>query len=208
MDVSIPCSHCGAPVRTGDDFCQRCGGAISTDLKAALSQRLEASDFETAKHLGHVRQARGAIATLAVLYVIGGLFAFYLAFQTAQQALSNLDGLAASSIVPQAIDGVTYTAGELRRMVEREPYQVLGLNLLLAAIMFGLFLWAKRAPLPAVMTALAVFATVQVGNALIDPKTIIQGVVIKIIAIVLLIRGVRSALAARAIERSIAARPA
>ena len=201
MDVSVPCDKCSKPIRLGDDFCEACGEKVDGTLKDALRQRLEGSDSEAAEAAKHIKSARQAIVALAVLFVLGGVVMFVMAQSTAEKALHNLDGLDADMVFPQAIDGVTYKVGELREMIEAEPYQILVLNLFLAAVMAGLWVWAKRAVLPAVVTALAVYVAVQVGNVVMDPKTIVQGIFVKVIAIIVLVRGVRSALAARAIER-------
>ena len=66
--------------------------------------------------------------------------------------------------------------------------------------MAGLWVWAKKSLLPAILVALAVFVTVHVASAIIDPKTIVQGIIIKIVALVALTRGVKAALAARRLE--------
>lgn len=66
--------------------------------------------------------------------------------------------------------------------------------------MGGLWVWAKKSVLPAILVALAVFATVHVASAIVAPKTIVQGIVIKIFAVIVLTKGVRAALAARRLE--------
>jgi hypothetical protein len=135
-----------------------------------------------------------------VLFAIGGVFMGLMAFTQSRTALSNLNGLDADMMYPEPIEGELVTVAQLRDMIENEPFQLLALNLFLAALMLGLWWWAKSSVLPAILVALAVFVTVHVASALVDPKTIVQGVIIKIIAVVLLTRGVKSALAARKLE--------
>jgi hypothetical protein len=125
---------------------------------------------------------------------------YFIAQGTAETALNNLRGLDAAMTYPQEVQGQTVTVGRLREMVESEPRQLLLLNIFLAGLMGGLWLWAKKSVLPAMLVALAVFATVHVASAMMDPKTIVQGIYIKIFAIVVLTRGVRAALAARKLE--------
>lgn len=81
-----------------------------------------------------------------------------------------------------------------------EAWQILGVNLFLALVMLGLWLWSKRSLLPAIIAALAIYVTVILGSALVDPKTIIQGIIVKFLVIGALIKGVQSALAARRFE--------
>lgn len=200
MKVSIMCSACNGEVRPGDQFCESCGAKVTAEQQDALRQRLEHSNTEMAQHMKHVRAARQAIIVLAVLFVFGGLVVGFMAFSQSQTALSNLRGLDPDMLYPEPINGKVVTVGELREMVENEPFQLVGLNVFLAALMVGLWRWAKSSVLPAILVALAVFVTVHVASALMDPKTLMQGVVIKVVAVVLLTRGVKSALAARKLE--------
>ena len=96
------------------------------------------------------------------------------------------------------INGRQYTVGELRKQLEWEPWGILAVNFILAAIMIGLSFWARRSPLPAVLIATATYAVVIVANAIVDPATIGQGMIMKIIVIGLLVKGIRAALALRA----------
>ncbi len=66
-------------------------------------------------------------------------------------------------------------------------------NFVLAATYFGLWIWAKSRPLPAAMTALILFLTLQAINLAISPLSILQGIVVKIIILGVLIRAVTSA---------------
>jgi cytochrome bd-type quinol oxidase subunit 2 len=202
MKVSISCAGCGGEIRPTDEFCESCGVRVTDDQKLALSERLEASNHEMAQHMKHVRSARQAIMLLAVLFVLGGVVMFFMAKGNSDEALRSLRDLPSDTVLPEPINGKMLTVAETRRMVENEPLQVLGLNLFLAALMAGLWVWGKKATLAAILVALAVFVTVHAGSALVDPKTLVQGLAVKIFAIVVLTRGVRAALAARKTEQT------
>jgi hypothetical protein len=199
--VSVPCDSCSANVGIGDDFCPSCGAEVSADLKRALHERWEASDSSAAERAKHIRSASHMIAILAALFVLGGLLMFYTSGKEATEALQQLQGLPDEMVFPEPIMGKTLTVAEVRQTVEREPYLVLGLNWLLALIMAGLFLWSRRSPFPAVIAALAVFVVVHVANAVVDPVTIVKGIILKVIAIIALVKGVRAGFAVRALER-------
>jgi predicted RND superfamily exporter protein len=141
------------------------------------------------------------IAILAALFVLGGLLMFYTSGKEATEALQQLRELPDEMVFPEPIVGKTLTVAEVRQTVEREPYLVLGLNWLLALIMAGLYLWSRRSPFPAVIAALAVFVVVHVANAVVDPVTIVKGIILKVIAIIALVKGVRAGFAVRALER-------
>jgi hypothetical protein len=199
VEVSVPCGACGKPVRGGDEFCEACGAQVAPELKAALRARLEASDLGFALHAKQVRNAQSTIGVLSVLFVLGGALFFFITKGQADDALAKLAGASDTAPLAETVAGAS-TVGELRAALAREPYQVLGLNLFLAVVMLGLWFWSKRALLPAIIAAFGIYVTVIVGSALVDPKTLVQGIIVKIAVIVALSKGVQSALAARKLE--------
>jgi hypothetical protein len=70
-------------------------------------------------------------------------------------------------------------------------------SLVLVAIMAILAVWAKKAPLAALVVATATYCVLIVTSAIVDPRTIAQGLILKIVVITLLVRGIKSALALR-----------
>lgn len=202
MEVSIPCINCVEVIRPTDEFCQGCGTQVTGYQKARLLERLEIHDTRMALHMKHVRAARQGIITLGVLFAIAGLVMYFMAKSESDSTLVTLRSLPEDMTYPELINGESLTIAEVRTMIEREPLQILALNLVLAAIMAGLWVWGKKAALPAIIAALAVFVTVHVANALVDPASIVQGLAMKIIGTVILVRGVRSGLEARRIEQT------
>jgi hypothetical protein len=198
-EVSVPCGACGKPVQGGDEFCEACGAKVSPELKAALRDRLEWTDLGYALHKKKMTSAQSTIGVLAILFVLGGIVFFFIARDQASDALVRLAGAGDAEPLVETIAGAT-TVGELRSALTSEPYQVLGLNLFLAAVMGGLWYWSKRALLPAIISALGIYIAIQVASALYDPKTLMQGVLLKIIITVALVKGVQSAFAARKLE--------
>jgi hypothetical protein len=71
------------------------------------------------------------------------------------------------------------------------------INIALAAMMVALHVWSRRSPLPALVTGLAIFVTVHAVNAVLDPKTLFMGLIIKVVAIVAFAQGIRAALELR-----------
>jgi hypothetical protein len=53
----------------------------------------------------------------------------------------------------------------------------------LAAAFFGIWLWARRMPFPALLTALVLFVAVHALDAIFDPATILRGLLMKIVVI-------------------------
>ena len=92
-----------------------------------------------------MREASKWIGALSLLFLVSGGIMFFIQSGESAKALGNLSQFDADQEL-DPIDGKTYTAGQLRAMVEREPYQVLGVNVLVAALMGVLWFWARRAP--------------------------------------------------------------
>jgi hypothetical protein len=179
----IKCAGCSTVAKPYDRFCAKCGKAMPT-----------AEDHELQKN---VKSATGAIKVLAVIFVLAGIAFFFITKGNADAALVNLEGMDPAAAYPELIDGRAYTVGELRQQLAWEPWSVLIVNLIVAAIMVGLAIWAKRSPLPAVLIATATYIVVIVGSAIVDPATLAQGWIVKIIIIAFLIKGIKAALALR-----------
>jgi hypothetical protein len=178
------CGACNAVVRSYDQFCDGCGKALPT--------------AEQRSHERRVNDATGAMRALAWIFLIFGVVMFFIARFQSSSALDRLAGMEDSATVP--INGVTYTVAQLRDQVRWEPWGVLMTNMVLAAVMLALMVWGKRAPLPAVIVAMATYLVVQVLNGIVDPSTIAQGVVVKVVIIGVFIRGIKAALALRAAD--------
>ena len=199
LEVSVPCGACGKPVKGGDDFCEACGAQVSLELKEALRRRMEVSDLGYGLHADKVRKAQSTIRALSVLFLLGGVVFFFITKLQTDEALAKLAGASEAAPLENPVAGAA-TVGELRAELARKPYQLLGLNLFLAVVMLGLWFWSKRSLLPAIIAAFGIYVMVIVGSALVDPATLAQGVIIKIIVIAALAKGIQSALAARKLE--------
>jgi hypothetical protein len=177
----LRCPACKAEIQLLDEFCAKCGHALGTPARFM--------------HRHSVQGATSAIWFLAVMFALFGVVMFFLMRDTTQTALENLAQFADNEVL-EPIDGVTYTAGELRKQIIWEHRGLLVVNFILAAIMVVLAWWSKRRALPAILIATAVFVVVQVAGAIMDPTSLTQGIVVKIIVIVVLIKGIKGALSA------------
>src|SRR4051794_16139524 len=195
-EVSEPCGACQKTVRSGDEFCQGCGVAVPPEQRKRLKDNYDVANVDFLPHAQRVERAQKTIGALSVLFVLGGVVFFFITRSNGEKALEQLAGAEASAPLAQTIAGAE-TVGALRDALERAPWQVLGLNLFLAVVMLGLWVWSKRAVLPAIITALAIYLAVLVGSALWDPSSIAQGILMKVVVVAALVRGVKSALTAR-----------
>lgn len=72
------------------------------------------------------------------------------------------------------------------------------LNLVIAIIFVALGGYCEQRPMLCILTGLVIFSVIVIANAIIAPSTIMQGLIFKVAAIVLLINGLKSA---REVER-------
>jgi hypothetical protein len=66
-----------------------------------------------------------------------------------------------------------------------------------AAVYIGLWHWSKRQPLGATAAGLGIFVTLVAASAVVEPRTLAQGLIVKVVVLVLLIRGVRAGVVLR-----------
>jgi hypothetical protein len=67
-----------------------------------------------------------------------------------------------------------------------------------AAIYVVLYLWARRSPAPALIVALCIFLMFQVLRFVVDPTTMVRGMLWKVLFIAIWSMGIRAALATAA----------
>jgi len=169
MDIMPPCPHCQVPNPAGATFCGSCGKALPAS--APQSPRvLSVDDFaatkagrepQTEELARQSKKAAGALLAVAILQTV-----FAVLILVGAKLLPSQD--ANVEIDPVAI---VFTFG-------------------LSAIFFGLYLWARRNPLPAAIVGLVLFVTVHLVDALFDPMAIVRGIIVKIIVIVVLARAI------------------
>lgn len=181
------CVSCGKQIPSRDMFCSFCGKAsvvISEDQQPAI------------------RKAANWILAISILFTVFGTgYGIYQNIQ-ANKAKENLARFEDTQVLQTPINSKYYTVGELRAQIDKEVLFVFLTNYFLAAVMFVLYWWARRTPFPAMVTALCVYLTVIVLNAIIEPLTLAQGIVIKIIFIGAIIAGIKASLAARSVSKS------
>lgn len=181
--IQKSCTSCQTPAKVNDSFCQSCGTVLPETSSLLRTEK--------------VNQAGQTILILSVVFLIFGIAMFFIQKGQLDQALTNLASYKAEDIWPNQINGKTYTVHELRTQIQFEKYGILGLNIFLAVIMFGLSRWSKSSPLPAIIVAASIYLAVNVLNAVLDPTTIAQGMIMKIFFISMFYKGIKSALEAR-----------
>jgi hypothetical protein len=159
-------------------------------------------DHDAARKIG---KARKWLLAISILTFVTGLIFFGIQrsevekqIREAAAQIANIDPATRDAIFKEKI-GMTWD-----QAIEHDRGQVkltLGVNIALAAIYLGLFFWARRNALGATVTALILFITVHVINAVVEPETIHKGILVKI----LFVAALGAAISAAQRERKLAA---
>ena len=97
----------------------------------------------------------------------------------------------------QIFSGLIFVA-----MQSQDTFAIAGV-FIVSAVFFALWFWAKRNPLPATITGLITFVTLHVAEAMIDPRQIYQGIIMKILVVSFLAKGVSAAINYRNMQKQI-----
>lgn len=92
-----------------------------------------------------------------------------------------------------AIGGITFLYG-LYEYATMPDMAVLVAYLILTAIYVTLGFWSQRKPLISLVLGLLVYLTIHVLSALVEPETIVKGIILKVVIIFFLVKGINSAL--------------
>lgn len=179
----IKCAACGTVAKPYDRFCGKCGQAMPS-----------AEDYRNQKLL---KSATRAITILAVIFLLFGVLMYFATKSQSDSVLAQMQSMDPDAAYPKQINGKTYTVGELRKELVWEPRGVLIVNLILAVVMGALAIWARRSPLPAVIIATATYVVVIAAGAIVNPASLLQGWIVKLIIISFLVKGIKAALALR-----------
>ena len=191
MEPARACPKCQVPLVPGENFCSACGFKIQNtpEEKQARFDRLR-SISEKQDQLQKIRSGRGWILAVSILTLVGGIIFYFIAKANAEKDIRTVEQQIAGATPEQraAFDekmkettGMTWDEA-----VRHDRGMVTGLlvmNVVLAVVYFGLYLWARSQPFPAALIALLIYLSVLVLNAIIDPKLLAQGWLIKIFVI-------------------------
>jgi hypothetical protein len=109
---------------------------------------------------------------------------------SADRALSQARGWILAIGIIYAVSALAFYLILRDNLPESAGAILLATNFGLCAIHLGLYFWARKAPFPAAVVALVLFVTVHVANAILDPTTLAQGLIVKALFLGALIRAV------------------
>lgn len=190
------CPSCKTQVEPSEKFCSACGAAIGQGIAAAAVQDLPPTP-QSYENLAKIGKARKWLLAIAILTIVVG-FVFYVMQKSEVEKQITQARAQVAGIPPDELDarfesavGMTFQEAidHDRGMVN----MLLAINIALGAIYIGLWWWAKRKPLPAAVIALLLFITTHVINAVMQPESIYQGILVKILFTLALVRAITAA---------------
>jgi len=192
MDENRACPRCRAVRGPGESFCSACGFKIQSTPQEQRDRfdRLRSISVKQGQ-LRKIRTGRGWILAVSVLTLLGGLFFYFVAKSETERQIRDAESRIAGATPEQRAEfdanmkkatGMTWD--EAVRHDRGRVAGLLAMNLVLAAVYFGLYLWARSQPFPAALIALLVYLAVLVLNAILDPNMLAQGWLVKIFVIV------------------------
>jgi hypothetical protein len=100
--------------------------------------------------------------------------------------------------------GIFAVFGALFSLVMNQDVSVMVLNFIIAAIYLALGFWSRKSPLPCILIGFALYVIVIAINAVIDPVTLIQGLLMKVVVISALVYGYKGAKDSEEMEKELA----
>ena len=200
---SSKCPQCSAEVAAGEKFCAACGAAMVAGVVRPQDPPPEVIGlgFERDARIG---RARKWLMAISIITLISG-FIFYAIgksdvekqIRDAEMQMAGIDPVQRDALMKEQIH---MTWEEAKAHDRGQVNLLLFINIGLAAAYFGMYFWARRNPLAASVTALLLFITVIGVNAVYEPKTLAQGVIVKIVFIGALSKAISAAQEERKIQ--------
>ena len=193
--VGPVCPKCSADLAPGEKFCSGCGA----EVKTAGERSRERRDQEVIA--GQFGTARRWLLIVSILTFVSGIgFYFIQSNQTekeiaeAERNLADLDPAERDRALKAQI-GMTWD--EAVRRDRGAVRLMLFVNLGLSTLYLGLWAWAKHNAFVASAIALSLFVTVIVVSAVLEPKSLMQGWLVKIFFTLALVKAISAAARAR-----------
>ena len=178
--AALNCEGCGAPTKPTDLFCPACG--MRTARRVVLRPRSTRGD----------RRATKTLCGIAAYFALVGFLGSLYSSATVEETLETGSQYAAHEEVVLET-GEVVLAGEWREELEREPYLVLIVYGAVAALFLVLGLWARWSPFAALCVGAGIFASMVVLAIVGAPELWHQGLLLRVVIAVALVRGIQQA---------------
>lgn len=189
MEAARVCPECQAPLEPTENFCAKCGRKLraTVEEKMATLDRMKAIQ-EKQSQLKKIKSGRGWILAVSIMTLIFGIGVYLVGKNQVESELAGFQAQMAL-LTPEQREEVDaklktehgLTIAEVPAHDRGMVQMLLVVNVVLSAIFFGLYLWARKNPFAAALIALLIYLSVTLVNAMIEPKSLAQGVPFKIL---------------------------
>lgn len=187
----MTCPKCAAEAGPEEKFCAACGASLVADAPPPAPPPQQ---WDNLQKIGKARKWLLIVAVLTCVLSIGLYFIqkseVEKQIRDAQSQIRGLDPEQVDAHFKRAVGMTFQEAIDHDRGMVR---MLLFVNFGLTAAYLLLWWWAKTKPLPATVIALLLFVTTHVVNAVVEPSTIYQGMLIKIFFTLALVRAIGAA---------------
>jgi len=101
------------------------------------------------------------------------------------------------------IAGLQLVAATLLGISGEPGYEIeVGVQVVIGLVFAGLAFWTKYKPYAALLMALVIYVGIFLLSAVLDPGRIVSGLIIKVVIVVLLVRGISNAKEAEDLKKT------
>jgi hypothetical protein len=161
-----------------------------------LGARKPLGNLAAQQHRKHLRSLKIAILFVGLLSLAANGFLWYVAGQAETKLENEIARVKADPTM--VLDDAK--VAEARRELGTAK-MITGFFLACSLVYIGLFFWVNSNPVGASVTALSLYILCFLIGAAIEPESAAKGIIIKILIIVVLFKGLKSALAIRELEK-------
>ncbi|HEX7897505.1 MAG TPA: zinc ribbon domain-containing protein [Planctomycetota bacterium] len=195
------CPKCAGPIALGELFCPACGHKMAPPARPSAAAAYQRRGEEST-----VRTGRGWILAVSILTLLWSFVQFGIGKSEVEKQIANAERQL-ENVDPEARDEhfkktIGMTWDEAIAHDRGQVTLLFVINLALAGLYFGLWWWASRNAFTAALIALILFISVALISAIVDPKTIVQGILVKVLFIAALSKAVSAAYAQRKLREA------
>lgn len=192
------CPTCGTALTPDDKFCSGCGGAVAAPR---FTPEIGAGVIERNKVHLPASSARKWLLIVSIITLVSGFIFYGIQREQVEKDIRNAESMIAHLSDQERDEGMMREVGMTWDQVKAHDRGMVNLllavNIGLAIIYFGLWIYAKKNPYVAALIALILFVTVMAVSAVYEPSTLAQGLLIKGLFIAALVKAVSSGHAER-----------
>jgi hypothetical protein len=189
------CPKCGVAVTADEKFCSGCGAgiAVTPDGNVIPYDRVATPKVIAS---GGGRTTRKWLIALSIITAVSGIFFFVMSRSESEADIAKAEELLAGhtteekDAIYQQQFGMTFD--EIKAHQRGLVNLQFGVNLALAVIYLGLWFWARTNPYAAALVAFLLFITVIVVSGVYEPKTLVQGILLKILFTIGLVQAIKA----------------